>query len=210
METPKRFKVGDIVHPKPKSDLLWGRYFYGGQEIKNETVNITEYIEFKGSVNCWKIRTDYNGYVMIESEMVEYHSKPATEPLQCNRLTNEQLVPGKWYYGSEWMKGSCGKISHFIPTSEIKMSEHFYKRYFNEKTTWSMCNYYTEVPYEDLVQFLPEGHPDLIKPEPGIPTSSTSLTAEPFSPKSIIDAQNEIKSLKAGLDDLTNLKAELK
>ena len=79
-ETPKRFKVGDILTWLPAYDPRVNGYKYGGvyQKGKGE---ITKYKDFHHSYNCWNIDVRHPSgsvYRMIESEFEEYYSTDIT------------------------------------------------------------------------------------------------------------------------------------
>ncbi|TXI89727.1 MAG: hypothetical protein E6Q36_02830 [Chryseobacterium sp.] len=81
-ETPKRFKVGDILTWLPAEDPRVNGYKYGGiyQKGRGEILN---YKDFHHSYNCWNIDVRHPGggvYAMIESEFEEYYSSAAVKP----------------------------------------------------------------------------------------------------------------------------------
>ena len=70
----KRFKVGDPVTYKPRSECFGGGYHYGGNDQYGYVGTIKEYVRYKPDNNCYKITvTCKEGeYSMLESEFYEY------------------------------------------------------------------------------------------------------------------------------------------
>jgi len=81
MNKEKRFKVGDTVTFKSKSEC-GGDYRYGGQDYGGRTTVILQYKKWVDELNCWAIEVDVNHYSMLEYEFVEWDlsniSLPAT------------------------------------------------------------------------------------------------------------------------------------
>jgi hypothetical protein len=70
----KRFKVGDRVTYKSRSECYGGGYHYGGNNQYGYVGTIKEYLKYKPDNNCYKITvTCKEGeYSMLESEFYEY------------------------------------------------------------------------------------------------------------------------------------------
>jgi hypothetical protein len=71
---PQRFKVGDRVTYKSRSECYGGGYHYGGNNQYGYVGTIKEYIKYKPDNNCYKITvTCKEGeYSMLECEFYEY------------------------------------------------------------------------------------------------------------------------------------------
>jgi hypothetical protein len=71
---PQRFKVGDRVTYKSRSECYGGGYHYGGNNQYGYVGTIKEYLKYKPDNNCYKITvTCKEGeYSMLESEFYEY------------------------------------------------------------------------------------------------------------------------------------------
>jgi hypothetical protein len=70
----QRFKVGDQVTYKSRSECYGGGYHYGGNNQYGYVGTIKEYVKYKPDNNCYKITvTCKEGeYSMLESEFYEY------------------------------------------------------------------------------------------------------------------------------------------
>lgn len=79
-------------------------------------------------------------------------------------LTADDLIPGNWYYGSNWHKDS------FVRYERIDTHVWFNAYYMSQGKMclrpggWSLCPRYKQVPKEVLIESISTFNPNLFKP----------------------------------------------
>ncbi len=107
---PQRFKVGDRVTYKSRSECYGGGYHYGGNNQYGYVGTIKEYIKYKPDNNCYKITvTCKEGeYSMLESEFYEYDDLGLG--IKIHKSTSENIGIGT-FSGTDFRVTSSGTIS---------------------------------------------------------------------------------------------------
>lgn len=86
MEKAKRWKVGDKVTYKPKSECKGGDYKWGGSEQGGFVGEIKEYGSWQGSQDCWSIevtcKEGVSTYTMLEKEFKEWDTEKVPERIR--------------------------------------------------------------------------------------------------------------------------------
>jgi hypothetical protein len=107
---PQRFKVGDRVTYKSRSECYGGGYHYGGNNQYGYVGTIKEYVKYKPDNNCYKITvTCKEGeYSMLESEFYEYDGPGLG--IKIHKSTSENIGIGT-SSGTDFRITSSGTIS---------------------------------------------------------------------------------------------------
>jgi hypothetical protein len=113
MAQEQRFKVGDTVTYKDRNKLLNGAlsYVFGGPNLGNTKGVILNYIDYRDSLNCWKIlvtcpaHPSHNSSMeMMENEFEEWNQPVAPKSGYIDCETEEQ-----WKFAKEFYKETAHK-----------------------------------------------------------------------------------------------------
>jgi hypothetical protein len=122
---PQRFKVGDRVTYKSRSECYGGGYHYGGNNQYGYVGTIKEYLKYKPDNNCYKITvTCKEGeYSMLESEFYEYDDLGLG--IKIHKSTSENIGIGT-SSGTDFRVTSSGTANAiFLPLDTWGI--HFHK-----------------------------------------------------------------------------------
>lgn len=128
-----------------------------GSGIEGKTGFVTNV--WSDADDVWYKIDDYGNWITedcIEGPVTPVLEKPT------------EYIKGKWYTNDEWVRGSYLKFNHIRPEEEgqIVGLEHIYAdKHHTKYTEWSLFSTgLKEADMNIVSKFLPDGHPDKIKP----------------------------------------------